>query len=103
MKMARCASLCIPADNSKSRTCVGYSYELLYWLFVVATIHISVWKRVKLLVCPAGDHLSSPEERGAEGQLYVFKDFNWYDFRMQLQSVAALMHLDWLHVLPGGA
>ncbi|KAG2488220.1 hypothetical protein HYH03_013214 [Edaphochlamys debaryana] len=51
----------------------------------------------------SGDHLCSAvgeTDSAGEDELYVFKDFNWYDFPQQLKSVAKLLQYDWLHVLP---
>ncbi|KXZ42833.1 hypothetical protein GPECTOR_115g327 [Gonium pectorale] len=51
----------------------------------------------------SGDHLCSAAGQAPDApqdDLYVYKDFNWYDFPLQLASVAKLLQYDWLHVLP---
>ncbi len=53
----------------------------------------------------SGDHLCSADgdiPGAPQDQLHVFTDFNWYSVPQQLDSVAALLQYDWLHVLPGG-
>lgn len=51
----------------------------------------------------SGDHLCSADgdvPSAPQDQLHVFTDFNWYSVPQQLDSVAALLQYDWLHVLP---
>lgn len=53
----------------------------------------------------AGDHLAGGHGRDDNGRsataLYVSRDYNWYDFQLQLDSVAKLARLDFRNVLPG--
>ncbi|KXZ55477.1 hypothetical protein GPECTOR_2g1026 [Gonium pectorale] len=56
-----------------------------------------------LKVLFTGDHLSSAAgqvEGAPQDELFVFRDFNWFSFELQLQSVAELLQYDWLHVCP---
>ena len=45
-----------------------------------------------------GDHLAFS---AGLGRLTLFRRFNWHSLPAQLESAAALEHVDWLHLLPG--
>lgn len=58
---------------------------------------VSLLYKPEKVLC-TGDHLAFSERLD---RLTIFRAYNWYNVDLQLESVAKLLHYDFLHVLPG--